>query len=163
MRRLRALIPQSPALVISLLALIFSLSGGAYAATAMTQHNTVRPAASRGRVTMHALHLVNGWKSAAKTSYKSGAPSYGVSNGVVYLSGGMYQPIQGKAQFATLPKRYRPSTNLFITVSVAEGVTNFGTLFISPKGVMEVYDPAGANTPVSDFTALSGVSFPLGS
>jgi len=86
-----------------------------------------------------------------------------VGNGVVYLSGGMFQPVQGKAKFATLPAGDRPSTNLFITVSVEEGETNFGTLFISPKGVMEVYTPDGANTPAADFTALSGVSFPLGS
>ena len=162
MRRVRALVPQSPALVISMLALIFSLGGGAYAATAMTRHSAADPAAGSARITLHPLHLLNGWKSAA-AAYKSGAPSYGLSNGVVYLSGGMYQPIQGKAQFARLPARYRPATNLFITVSVAQGLTNFGTLFISPRGVMEVYAPAGANTPVSDFTALSGVSFPLGS
>ena len=64
---------------------------------------------------------------------------------------------------AHLLRQRRSSTNLFITVSVEQGLTSFGTLFISPKGVMEVYDPSGANTPVSDFTALSGVSFPLGS
>jgi hypothetical protein len=112
---------------------------------------------------MHKLRLVDGWKSANAAGYDSGAPSYGVSNGVVYLSGGLFQPVQGKAKFATLPAGDRPSTNLFITVSVEEGETNFGTLFISPKGVMEVYTPDGANTPAADFTALSGVSFPLGS
>ena len=95
---------------------------------------------------MHKLRLVDGWKSANSAGYDSGAPSYGVGNGVVYLSGGMFQPVQGKAKFATLPAGDRPSTNLFITVSVEEGETNFGTLFISPKGVMEVYTQDGANT-----------------
>ncbi len=164
MGRVRTLCAQSPAIVISTLALIFSLGGGAYAATALAGGTASGThAAGAVKLSFHRLGLRNGWKSAPK-SYDAGTPSYTVSNGIVYLSGGVFQPIQGKAEFAVLPKGARPATNLFITVSVEEGVSNVGTLFISPKGVMEVYaTPTGVGTPAADFTALGGVSFPLGS
>jgi hypothetical protein len=164
MGRVRTLSAQSPAIVISTLALIFALGGGAYAATALAGGNTSGTHAARSaKPTFHRLTLVNGWKAAAKAE-DMGVPSYMVTNGIVYLSGGIFQPIQGKAEFAVLPKGARPATNLFITVSVEEGVSNVGTLFISPKGVMEVYaTPTGVGTPAADLTTLGGVSFPLGS
>jgi len=164
MSRIRTLSAQSPAIVISTLALIFSLGGGAYAATALTARAATGTHAARpARLTFHRLSLINGWKAAPK-AYDVGTPSYTVSNGIVYLSGGVFQPIQGKAEFAVLPSGARPATNLFITVSIEEGVSNVGTLFISPKGAMEVYaTPTGEGTPASDLTALGGVSFPLGS
>jgi hypothetical protein len=160
MSKLRAVSAHTPAIVISTIALVLSLGGGAYAATALGGSHAAKstPAA----LSFHRLKLINGWKSAANTA-GAGTPSYTVSNGILYLYGGIYQPIQGKAAFAYLPKGFRPAVNVFITVSVAEGVTNFGTLYISPKGEMEVYDPSNANTPVADFTDLTGVSFPLGS
>jgi hypothetical protein len=164
MGRVRTLSAQSPAIVISTLALILSLGGGAYAATALAGGNGSGQHADRSaKLTYHRISLVNGWKAAPKAE-NMGAPSYTVSNNVVYLFGGIFQPIQGKAEFGVLPKGARPAVNMFITVSVAEGVSNVGTLFISPKGVMEVYaTPTSAGTPASDFTALGGVSFPLGS
>ena len=158
MQRVRTLSAHTPAIVISMLALILSLGGGAYAATALAGGTASTP-----KLTFHNLSLVDGWKSAAPIGYGSGGPAYTVSNGIVYLTGGIYQPIQGKAEFAVLPKAVRPKTNLFITVSVEQGITNFGTLFINTKGVMEAYAPDGAGTPASDFTSLAGVSFPLGS
>jgi hypothetical protein len=164
MNRVRALSAQSPAIIISMLALVLSLGGGAYAATALAGgHASGTHAARSARITFHRLSLVNGWKPAPKT-YDAGTPSYTVSNGIVYLSGGIFQPVQGKAEFAVLPKGARPATDLYITVSVEQGVSNVGTLLISPKGAMEVYaTPTGVGTPASDFTALGGVSFPLGS
>jgi hypothetical protein len=164
MGRVRTLSAQSPAIVISTLALILSLGGGAYAATALAGGNGSGTHAARTtKLAYHRLGLVNGWKSAPK-AYNAGAPSYTVSNNVVYLFGGIFQPVQGKAEFAVLPKGVRPAVNMFITVSVEEGVSNVGTLFISTKGVMEVYaTPTDSGTPASDFTALGGVSFPLGS
>jgi hypothetical protein len=164
MSKVRALSAQSPAIVISTLALIFSLGGGAYAATALAGGSPSGTSATRPvKLTFHRLGLVNGWKPTEK-ALNAGTPSYTVSNGIVYLSGGIFQPVQGKAEFAVLPKGVRPATNLFITVSVEEGLSNVGTLFISPKGVMEAYaTPPGEGTPASDFTDLSGVSFPLGS
>jgi hypothetical protein len=164
MSRIRTLSAQSPAIVISTLALLFSLGGGAYAATALTAGNAAPGHPARAaRLTFRRLSLVNGWKAAPK-SYDVGTPSYTVTNGIVYLSGGVFQPIQGKAEFAVLPKGNRPATNLFITVSVEEGLSNVGTLYISPKGVMEIYaTPTDSGTPASDLTTLGGVSFPLGS
>jgi hypothetical protein len=152
-------------MIVSVIALVFSLGGGACAASAFVGPlNPSAPAVSSATtVRLHPLKLVNGWKSAARTAFNSGGPSYAVSNGVVYLSGGIYQPRQGKAEFAVLPRGARPATNVFITVSIDEGLANFGTLFISPKGVMEVYVPSAAGTPASDFSSLAGVSFPLGS
>jgi len=164
MGRIRTLGMQSPAIVISTLALLFSLGGGAYAATSLASGNAaVSRTAGSANLSFHKLTLRNGWEPAPK-AYDAGTPSYTISNGIVYLSGGIFQPVQGNAEFAVLPKGARPATNLFITVSVGEGLSNVGTLFISPKGVMEVYEtPTGQGTPAADFTALGGVSFPLGS
>jgi hypothetical protein len=163
MNKTRALRAQSPALILSVLALVFSLGGGAYAATALGGQAPGAHAAKTVRLRFHRLALIHGWKTAPK-ALNTGTPSYTVSNGIVYLSGGIFQPVQGKAEFAVLPKGARPATNLFITVSVEQGVSNVGTLFISPKGVMEVYaTPTGEGTPASDLTTLGGVSFPLGS
>jgi hypothetical protein len=81
MKRFRALARQSPAIVISLIALTFSLGSGAgYAASVAAHH----PAATK--ITWHGLGLRNGWKAAAK-GFGTGKPAYTVSNGVVYLTG----------------------------------------------------------------------------
>jgi hypothetical protein len=164
MSRVRTLSAQSPAIIISMLALVLSLGGGAFAGTALTGgHGPESQVARPAKLTFHRLGLIHGWKPAPK-GYNAGTPSYTVSNGIIYLSGGIFQPMQGNAEFAVLPRGARPRTNVFVTVSVEQGVSNVGTLFISPKGVMEAYaTPTGVGTPASDFTDLSGVSFPLGS
>jgi hypothetical protein len=80
MNRFPALVSQSPAIIISLIALTFSLGGGVgYAATVAQS-----PAAVK--ITWQAIALRNKWAPAAK-GFAVGRPAYTVSNGVVYLTG----------------------------------------------------------------------------
>ena len=171
MRGLRALRAQSPAIVISLLALVFSLGGGAYAATALSGRpvesgsllasrdlaHGAGHAQPQARVSFHALRLLNGWKASGLT----GSPRYAVRGGIVYLAGGVFQPVAGIDTFARLPRGARPAHNLFFTVSVDEGQDTIGTLFISPAGKMVVYSFNASDARA--VSAFSGVSFPLGS
>jgi len=57
------------------------------------------------------LSLENGWQS-AQPPYGTGDPSYSVKNGVVHLSGSLFQPpVPGGTQdFAVLPRRPGRST-----------------------------------------------------
>src|ERR1700722_14598338 len=80
-KRFRALASQSPAIVISVIALTFSLGGGAgYAASVASSHPAIK-------ITWHKLSLKNGWHSGAGAFAGTGTPAYTVSNGVVYLTG----------------------------------------------------------------------------
>jgi hypothetical protein len=148
MKSLRSVMAQSPAIVISVLALILSAGGGAaYAATRA-------PAA----ITWHNLALLHGWKS-SQGQYGTGNPSYSISNGVVYLSGSLHHPSGSNEQFATLPKGARPTHDLYITVYTLDDSS--GTLYIGANGVIDAYSPVAADA--TGFTSLAGVSFPTSS
>lgn len=150
MKSLRSVAAQSPAIVISVLALILSVGGGAaYAATS---------AARTPAITWHTLTLLHGWKS-SQGQYGTGNPGYSVSNGIVYLSGSLHQASGTKDQFATLPKGARPTHDLYITVYTYDGTS--GTLYIGANGVLDAYSLTAADA--RDFTSLAAVSFPTSS
>jgi hypothetical protein len=170
MARFRSVLAQSPAIVIASVALVFSLGGGAgYAASALhgsqlashgvAGHHAARISAGQAapkpvKITFHPLTLIHGWTLFAATD---GHPSYAISNGVVYLSGGMRQPSGTNTEFAFLPKAARPKHTLWIGVfSEAAGGTAF--LEVTPSGALFI---GGANA--SFFSSLAGVSFPLAS
>jgi hypothetical protein len=108
-------------------------------------------------VTWHALKLRNGWKSASTKSLNYGTPSYAVRNGVVYLRGGIKQPVAGSSIFGRLPAGARPSHTLWLQVlsGATPATIEPGTLRIDPDGVMSAY-----NGLASAFTSLGMVSFP---
>jgi hypothetical protein len=149
MKSLRSVAAQSPAIVISVLALILSVGGGAaYAATSASR----APA-----IVWHKLALIHGWKS-SQGQYDTGNPSYSISNGVVYLSGSLHTA-GTDTEFAVLPKGARPTHDLYITVYTVDDTT--GTLYIGANGEMEAYSPTAADA--EDFTSLAAVSFPTSS
>ncbi len=157
MNRVRSLATQTPALVISVLALALSLGGGAYAATRVVSEHA--PAAHH--VSWHNISLRNGWKSSNST-YDTGNPRVSLQNGIVYLSGSMHGS-GGSKTFAVLPKQYRPAHNLYITVYTF-GDTS-GTLYIGHNGIMNAYSPgicASQNT-ADCYTSLAAVSYPVNS
>jgi hypothetical protein len=162
MRFARSLAKQSPSIVISTLALMFSLGGGAYAATQLTgQHPTADRAKAPPACTsvkFHALKLANGWKS-AQSLYDSGNPSYGICNGIVYLAGSLVQPKPGSDIVGTLPRGYRPAHNLWIAVYTFQD--SVGTIFIDNNGQMRAFSPTTSDA--ESYTSLAAVSFPLGS
>jgi hypothetical protein len=157
MKRFRALAHQSPAIVISLTALTFSLGSGAgYAASVAVQH----PAATK--ITWHGLGLRNGWQPGSKEFKGDGNPAYTVSNGVVYITGATYRTNQSDSLpsvIATLPKSARPKHDLWFT-AFNEAANGGSFIEVSPNGNVSV---AGSGGDENYFTSLAGVEFPLGS
>jgi len=144
--RIRSLVRQSPAVAISTLALVFSIGGGAgYAASS---------AHSSPKIALHKLTLKNGWKP--QTANGVGAPAYGVSGGVVYLTGGMHQPSGANRKFAVLPAGARPKHELWI--GVFSEATTSAFVEILPSGAMFI-----GGDDRQFFASLAGVSFPVGS
>jgi hypothetical protein len=152
MSRLRSITAQSPAIVISVLALVFALgSGASYAAT----RNTGASPQQAARVTFHKLKLINGWHS-SQGQYGTGNPSYAQQNGIVYLSGSLHAASGSPGEFAVLPKGNRPSHYLYITVYTLDQTT--GAIEIMPDGVMYAI---GSQT--LGYASLASVSFPVNS
>jgi hypothetical protein len=150
----RSLAAQTPALVISVLALAFSLGGAAYASTQLDGNGT-----TSNSVTFQPLTLINGWTSANGT-YDTGDPSVGILKGVVYLSGSLVQSTPGGVEFAKLPSAYRPAHNLYITVYTDSDTS--GTLYIGTNGDMQAYSSGacGSGSTAECYTSLASVSFP---
>jgi hypothetical protein len=173
MGRLRSLITQSPAIVISVVAVALSLGGGAYASTHHGPASNFPPvrvsnspasaqAPTAAGVTWTSLSLINGWATENGT-YGTGNPKVSLQGGIVYLSGSLAQSTPGSATFAILPSAFRPAHNMYITVYTNSSTT--GTLFIAHSGVMEAYSSTscGSGDTAQCFTSLATVSFPINS
>jgi hypothetical protein len=144
MSRLRSLISQSPAIVISVIALAVSAAGGATAATAVSQ----QPAA---RVTWHNLKLLNGWQYGGFGSFH--ASYYVDASHVIHLRGSARAGTSGLAVFR-LPRSIRPSHALSLVIYTDGGPASMN---IASNGNATTF---GGN--VLDFTSFDGVSFPKG-
>jgi len=154
---------QSLALVLSLIALSFSLEGRAGDAAARlnsssqahTAQVTARGAFLQTSVTWHSLSLINGWVSFNPAL--AGEASYGTNgNGIVYLRGAISSISRGPCRFAVLPAGNRPSHQLWFPI-YTDGNTE-GTLIITGDGRMCVLGPSSPN-----LSSLDGVEFPVGS
>jgi hypothetical protein len=158
MSRFRRAMKQSPAIVISLIALTFSLGSGAgYAAS------TVVAKGSAPKITWHALPLRNSWHAAAK-GFGTGAPAYTISNSVVYLTGVASRTNQSASipsVIGVLPKSARPRHGLWFA-AYNEAAAGESSIAVLPNGDVEVY---AGSTPGNQnyFTSLAGIEFPLGS
>jgi hypothetical protein len=164
MGRFRSLVAQSPAIVISILAVALSFGGGAYASTHASAGNpaTNGNAVAAAGVSWTSLSLINGWAS-ENGAFGTGNPKVAEQNGIVYLSGSLAQSTPGNSEFAILPSSFRPTHNLYITV-YTDGDTT-GTLYITSSGVMEAYSApsCGSGDTAQCFTSLATVSFPIDS
>jgi hypothetical protein len=158
MNRVRSFATQTPALVIATLALVLSLGGGAYAASSAVS----QPAAATSLVTWHNISLQHGWTS-SNSIYGTGNPRVSLQNGIVYLSGSLHQNTPGNLTFTVLPKQYRPSHNLYITVYTYGGTS--GTLYIGHNGTTEAYSNSlcGSGNRAQCYTSLATVSYPVNS
>jgi hypothetical protein len=153
--RFRTIMSQSPAIVISVIALTFSLGGGAgYAATVIAK-------GSAPKITWHALPLKNSWL-AAGSAFSTGNPEYTVSNNIVYLTGVAHRTDQSLAipsVIGVLPKSARPKHNLwFGAYNYAAGGESDIAVFTN--GDVEVLGNGGDE---NYFTSLAGIEYPLGS
>ena len=101
------------------------------------------------------LSLQNGWHS-EQSAWNSGDPAYCIDNGIVYLSGSLAQSGSSVNYFAQLPQRYRPASNMYLSVYTYASTT--GVVQIDTDGTMYAY--GGSAT---QFTSLAGISFPAAS
>jgi hypothetical protein len=140
---LRSVISQSPAIAISLAALIFAVGGGVgYASTAIPTDTT--------KVTMHALPLGKHWQ---------GTLRYGISsNGVVYLDGTASKSTGSYTCMTTLPKVARP-TSAQLDISVNLGSDGVGTIQVLSTGEVCPFLPPPGGAEFG-FVSLAGISFP---
>jgi hypothetical protein len=151
MSRLSSVVRQSPAIVISLIALTFSLGSGAgYAASVATLH----PASST-KITWHTLKLLHGWHG---NTAGLGNPSYTIINGVVYLAGGANFGTNENPPpvLAQLPKGARPKHELELG-AFSSAANTPAAIFVAPNGDIT---SSGANAYFQ--TSLAGISFPAG-
>jgi hypothetical protein len=163
MGRFRSLIAQSPAIVISLLAVVLSAGGGAYASTHLSAANSPAASQAAAGVSWTSLSLVNGWAS-ENSAFQSGNPKVAQQNGIVYLSGSLAQPSGSSDVFATLPSADRPAHNMWITVYTFSDTS--GTLFIGHDGTMEAFSNGSCSATQNSaqcFTSLASVSYPVNS
>jgi hypothetical protein len=161
MGRFRSFIAQSPAIVISVLAVALSAGGGAYASTHLAS-GRASSAITTG-VSWTSLSLTNGWVSENAT-FSSGNPKVAIQSNIVYLSGSLAQPSGGSAVFASLPASFRPTHNMWITVYTFAGTS--GTLFIGKDGTMEASSSSSCGASQNSaqcFTSLATVSYPINS
>jgi hypothetical protein len=173
MRRLRSFAAQSPAIVISTVALLLSLGGGAYAATVLNGSQIAPRSIPANRIVDHSigalqlqaaapiawhkLRLLHGWAPSQGT-FGTGVPRYAVRDGIAYLSGSLHGGSGGSSAFAVLPRSARPNHFLFITVYTFQGAA--GALEIDPTGAMFLFNgPAAGDT--AGFSSLAAISYPV--
>jgi hypothetical protein len=104
--------------------------------------------------TWHNFKLEAGWKSGA-SKFGTAAPSYAVINGVVYITGSMYQASGDTGLWADLPAAARSTDVLEIEVYMVDGTT----------GAVAITNSLGlvSSNPFSDaqaFTSLAGIAYP---
>lgn len=151
MGRFRSTMRQSPAIIISLVALTFSLGGGAgYAASVATAK-----APAPTKITWHALKVLKGWHG---NTDKLGDPAYAVSNGIVYLAGtaNYGTNVNPPPVLAVLPKGARPKHELELVAYSAAADTPAAVYIYSNGDIVS----EGVNAYYT--TSLAGISFPAG-
>jgi hypothetical protein len=104
--------------------------------------------------TWHNFKLEAGWKSGA-SKFGTAAPSYAVINGVVYITGSMYQASGDTGLWADLPAAARSTDVLEIEVYMVDGTT----------GAVAITNSLGlvSSNPFSyaeEFTSLAGLAYP---
>ncbi len=140
MKRLRGMLAHSPAIAISMLALVFALGSGAgYAAST---------AADSGKLVFHPLTLGKGW---------FGDLEYAYANGVVYLDGVGNGKARKTGVMATLPKSLIPKSQLEIPITFVDG--GDGYIIVNFLGRIIPIGPNGAHY---GYVSLDGVSFAPG-
>jgi hypothetical protein len=104
----------------------------------------------------HDFFLTGAWKSGA-SRFHSAAPAYTTINGVVYLTGTMYQTSGANVHWANIPVAVRPAALSYLEVNTANDST--GSVSIFAIGRVD-------STPFTDArggTSLGGISYPAGS
>jgi hypothetical protein len=104
--------------------------------------------------TWHNFKLVAGWKSGA-THFNTAAPSYAVINGVVYLTGAMFQASGSTGLWTDLPVATGSKDVLEIEVYTVNGTAG-GVAITNSLGLVSSNPFSNAET----FTSLAGIAYP---
>jgi hypothetical protein len=124
---------------------------GTDAASYASLANISFPVAS---TTWHTFKLEAGWKSGAK-HFGTAAPSYAVINGVVYLTGSMFQAGGDTGLWTSLPVATRSKDVLEIEVYTVNGTAG-AVAITNSLGLVSSNPFSNAET----FTSLSGIAYP---
>ena len=98
------------------------------------------------------LKLINGWKTAKGTA----AAAIRLRSGFVQFRGAI-SSTAGSTQPLVLPAKYRPATNVYVTVDLCDG--NNGRLFITSDGVVTIVAENGDNAAAQCLISLEGTWF----
>ncbi|HEX9035342.1 MAG TPA: hypothetical protein VF834_26160 [Streptosporangiaceae bacterium] len=159
MRHLGSRVRRVAVLTVPVVAISLTLGAGAAGASTAGASRVSAAAdhAVPAGITWNRLTGINGWHS-GQSKYGTGDPSWGISGGVVYLSGSIIRASGTSTLFAVLPSQARPAHKLWITVYTLNGTT--GTLYIDTSGKMNAEINATSTSSPAGYTSLAGVSFP---
>lgn len=104
----------------------------------------------------HTFKMIAGWHSGA-SRFDTAAPGYAVINGVIYVTGSMYQSGGSTGLWTDIPAAARPADVLEIEVYTANGTTG-GVAMTDSLGL-------ASSTPFSNaqrFTSLAAIAYPPG-
>jgi hypothetical protein len=139
MKRARWILANSPAIAISMVALVFALGSGAgYAAST---------ASSSGQPVFHELKLQPFWTGHAR---------YAVVDGIVYLSGLVVGHKKGAVEPLRLPQSVAPRTTQTMPIWLSQGD---GGVDVGSDGEVLVLTPT--HHGAAGFLSLAGVSYPI--
>jgi hypothetical protein len=108
---------------------------------------------AKSNVSFTTLTLKNGWTNAPFGTSNAAVRNI---NGVVYFKGAIATSGTNAVPF-TLPKAFRPTTDVYVKVDLCNA-TN-GRLHIAPSGVVDVEPEGGTFSNAQCFTSLDGASF----
>lgn len=156
MRTARNLLAQSPAIVISVLALVFAVGGGAGYAASTTAGSTATRQSAPTPAVWHKMKLHSGW---------TGDLKYTVIDNVVYLTGSASTKARFVGIMAYLPASLSPRGKFGqVDIPVTFGSAGDGLIqVIHGGGIAPVIVPGTPTGNDYSFVSLAGVSFPVGS
>jgi hypothetical protein len=140
------------AIVVPVAVLILLAGNGALTAGVASAAGASVPDTARSGLTWHRLYPINGWHAI----FSSPPPSWSVSHGVVYLTGGVFSPSGTLNLFAELPAQARPRHALYITTRT--GGNTAGSVTIYSNGKMFANSPTSG--AAASFTSLLSISYP---
>lgn len=154
MPSIRSALKQSPAVVVSVAALMFGAGTGVSLAASSTSSAHAAKAEHAAVTTLkwHRLTLTKGWK---------GKVRYAVSNGVVYLSGSASTRHPHGDWMLTLPRKIRPTSPQQDMPVVVGG--KIGFIQLLNDGKILPASPVPPKEEDVEWVSLSGISYGLGS
>jgi hypothetical protein len=157
MLKVKSIVARAVAPAVALAAVCVFIGGGAAQASTGTSSAPATPAIG---VSWHDLSLLNNWQWAGIAG--TGHPRWAVRDGIVYLTGSMYESSGSGDLVAKLPRAARPAHALYVEAYAGPGLgLAHITLFIQSNGSITIYHGASATfADAQAFTSLAGITYP---